>query len=390
MFHSLNRLSTWTTYGIAVVYILEQGACLASHSVLTQRQRGQLDSLPGSTAAQRQGLGSRSGEYGHIYPALIRRFALPESIENQGENMDPNGEFGKIARPGIPSGHGLRRVLGDLETCAEDLFPFISNTNPEQPVTISGSKLRSCREAIFSLIRWFDAQRKEIHAPPEKNPYLPNNTPQEGSRSSIKKRASIVTAENQNCEVNICRPFELPNACSDAGKMTTEKRKMCNMCKPRNEKLIRKYCTKQRRRQQNVLYLLIGILAVICCAAIILTILRRAKGKGRDELRIGPAFSSERGGMLPGLMSTIQNSRGTAQMSDVERNPGVVLGSSNQIYLQSAPSRGSSKKNLSVHECQIQNHNEGQVSPFPHSDSLKLRGCSGKTRQTTPTRWDEK
>ncbi|PGH29976.1 hypothetical protein GX50_07276 [[Emmonsia] crescens] len=396
MLRSLSRPSTWIACGIAVVYILDQGTCLSFHSALTQRQRGQWE-ISLDAAAQSQRLDLRSNEYYGTHPAHVARFALPESIEeDQGGNVEPNGEFGKIVRPGIPSGHGLRRVLGDLETCAEDLLPFVSNSNPEQPVAIAGSKLRSCREAIFSLIRWFDAQRKEIHAPPENGPYSPNSLqdrPRDAETiykggSTIEKRASIVTAEYQICEVNICRPFELSNACSDARKMTAGKRKMCRMCNPRNEELIIKHCMKQRQRQQNVLYLLIGILATISGAAIIFVFLRKAKGKGRDELRIGPAFSSEQGGMLPGLLSTIQKSRGLAQMSDVERNLGV--GSNNKIYLQSAPSRGGPEKNLSIHECQMHNNQEGHISPLPHSDSLKLRGWAGRIRPNTPTAWDEK
>ncbi|KKZ62935.1 hypothetical protein EMCG_02645 [[Emmonsia] crescens] len=372
MLRSLSRPSTWIACGIAVVYILDQGTCLSFHSALTQRQRGQWE-ISLDAAAQSQRLDLRSNEYYDIHPAHVARFALPESIEeDQGGSAEPKGEFGKIVRPGIPSGHELRRVLGDLETCAEDLLPFVSNSNPGQSITIAGSKLRSCREAIFSLIRWFDTQRKEIHAPPENGPYSPNSSLQDRSRdaetiykrgSTIEKRASIATAEHQICEVNTCRPFELSNACSDARKVTAEKRKMCRMCHPRNEELISKHCTKQRQRQQNALYLLIGILATISGVAIILVFLRKAKGKGRDELRIGPAFSSEQGGMLPSLMSTIQKSRGITQMSD---------------------------KNLSIHECQMHNNQEGHISPLPHSDSLKLRGCAGRIRPNTPTAWDEK
>ncbi|OAX82550.1 hypothetical protein ACJ72_03093 [Emergomyces africanus] len=409
MRHSLNQLSTWIACGIAVVYIFEQDACSAFHSALSQRQRWQRDTFILDTGVQSQRLDRRGDEYDHRpFTAHIRRFALPEYIANREENAEPHGGLGKIVRPGIPSGHGIRRVLGDLETCAEDLFPFLANSTPdtEQLVTISGSKLRSCREAIFSLMRWFESQRKEILAPTEKNPYLPNSASQEeSSRTSIKTRASIATAEPQICEVNICRPFELPNACSEATKMkmTKEKRKRCNMCKPRNEALIRKYCTKQRQREKNILYLIVGILATICGAAIILTFIRKAKGKTRGELRIGPAFSSEKGCVLPGLMSTIQKSRAVAKMSDVERNPGEVIGggrSNNNkttsssggttIYSQSAPSRGGDlERSLSSHDCQIQNH-EAQVSPLPHSDSLKLRGCAGRTSLTTPTAWDGK
>ncbi|PGH07986.1 hypothetical protein GX51_01426 [Blastomyces parvus] len=386
MLHSFSESSTWIACGVAMIYILEQGNCLAVHPALTQRpgQGGQWE-ITRRQAAQLQQREPTSGRCDGGHPTRFARFAIPVSVEHHDENAEPNGEYGKVVRPGIPSGHGLRRMLGDLETCAEDLFmPFASETDPEQPVTISGSKLRSCREAIFSLIRWLDTQRKEIHAPPEKNPFLQSGGLQdrnfrdaaksyETRGNTIERRASIGNAkQQQSCEVTVCRPFELPNACSDSRRVPAEISKMCKMCNPRNEELISRHCAKQRRRQQNILYLLLGIIVAIFSAATVF--LRKRKRKSRDELRVGPAYSSEQGGVLPGLMSAIRKSKAVDRRSDVEKDPGA---GNNKMHPQSTAS-------------QVSQEQDGHISPPPYSASLKLRGCAGRTRPNTPAVWDEK
>ncbi|KLJ07442.1 hypothetical protein EMPG_17078 [Blastomyces silverae] len=385
MFHSLSESSTWIACGIAMIYILEQGTCLAVHSALIQRQGGQWE-ITRRPPAQLQQMEPKSGKYDGTHPTRFARSAVPGPIEHHDGNAEPNGEYGNIVRPGIPSGHGLRRVLGDLETCAEDIFmPFASETDLEQPVTVSGSKLRSCREAIFSLIRWLDTQRKEIHAPPEKNPYLQSGGLQESDfwdaeksyykgGNTIGKRVSMANVRQQSCEVTVCRPFELPHACSDGRRMSAEKSKMCNMCNPRNEELISRHCTKQRRRLRNILYLILGILVAVSSATTVVVFLRKRKGKSRHELRVGPAYSSEQGGVLPSLMSTIRKYRGVDRRSDMERDPAAR---SNKMHPQSTLSQVSAEE-------------DGHIPPLPRSDSLKLRGCVGRTRPTTPTVWDEK
>ncbi|EEQ85242.1 uncharacterized protein BDCG_08511 [Blastomyces dermatitidis ER-3] len=375
MFPSLSESSTWIACGVAMIYILEQGTCLAVHSALPQRQGGQWE-ITRRSAAQLQQAEPMSGIYDGTHPTRFARFAVPGSIEEHHDgNAEPNGEYGKIVRPGIPSGHGLRRVLGDLETCAEDIFmPFASETDAEQPVTVSGSKLRSCREAIFSLIRWLDTQRKEIHAPAEKNPYLQSSGLQDSNsrdaeksydkgENTIEKRASMANVKQQSCEVTDCRPFERPHVYSYAMETSAEKSKMCKMCNPRNEELIRRHFTKQRRRLRNILYLILGIVIAVSSAATVVVCVRKAKGKSRDTSRVGPACSSEQGGVLPGLISTIRKSRGVNRRSDVET--------------QSTAS-------------QLSPEQDGHISPVRRSDSFKLRGYAGRTRPTTPTAWDEK
>ncbi|OJD21469.1 hypothetical protein ACJ73_07190 [Blastomyces percursus] len=382
MLHSLSESSTWIACGIVMIYILEQGFCLAVDSALTQQRQGGKWEITRRPAAQLQQTEPMSGKYDGVHPTRFARFALPGSIERHDGNAEPNGEYGKIVRPGIPSGHGLRRVLGDLETCAEDIFmPFASETDPEQPVTVSGSKLRSCREAVFSLIRWLDTQRKEIHAPPEKNPYLQNHGLQDSNypyeeksydkgENTVEKRVSMAKVKQHSCEITVCRPFERPHVCSYA-EMPADKSKMCKMCNPRNEELIRRHCTKQRRRLRNILYLILGILIAVSSAAIVVVCLRKGS---RDQLRVGPAYSSEQGDVLPGLMSTIRKSRGVDRRSDMERGPAARR---NNMHPQFTPS-------------QISPEQDGHVSPVRRSDSLKLRGCMGRTRPTTPTGWDEK
>lgn len=351
-----------------MVCILEQGTCLASHPAMPPRQILHWG-ISGRSAPRLQQPGPTGGECDRVHLARFAPPAAPASIStsHHGGNAAATGEFGKITRPGIPSGRGLRRVLGDLETCAADLLPFSSNSSPEQLVAIAGSKLRSCREAIFSLLRWLDTQQKEVNAPPE-NPYaskyvLPGSArdaEMHSREADIEKRAAAVDAQGQSCEVTVCRPFDVPHACSNSRQMTTEDKKMCSMCNPRSEELIGKHCAKQRQRQQNVLFLLLGMLATIPAIAIILVFLRKAKGRSRRGLRTGPAYSSEQGGVLPGVMSTIQKSRGLDRMSDVEKDPAASWNGK----ICSAPSLGISEQDLSsTHE--YPTHNQGRPQ-FPH------------------------
>ncbi|EEH39394.2 hypothetical protein PAAG_08663 [Paracoccidioides lutzii Pb01] len=369
--------------------LLGRGVCLIPRSVLTQRHREHQYISP-HVEMQGQQLDTIA-EHERINPEYAVLFAPPESIEDRAGGVESTAATDKLINPGIPSRNGIRRVLGDLETCAEDLLIFVSSSDSEQRVLISRSKLRSCREAIFSIIRWFETQRKDIRISHGKNPYSPNSNLEDGSPAGTpdngvgprNKRAAIGISEQQQlCEANVCRSVKSSQACAKARSMTREEIKLCSMCRPRNEGLIRKHCAKQHQPQQNVLYILLALLAALSGAAGVFVLIRKAKGQ-RSELRPGPcpSFNSQQGILRQGVITGIQRSRSLIGMPDVEKNPGI---GSNRPQLQTRSLHGS-QRGITDAEMQMYNH-EGQGSrQLAHSDSLKLRGGTGKKRPTTPT-----
>ncbi|ODH13818.1 hypothetical protein ACO22_06878, partial [Paracoccidioides brasiliensis] len=384
------RSSAWMVWGIAMAALLGRGVCLIPRSVLTQRLREHQHISP-RVEMKGQQLDTIA-EHERINPEYPALFAPPESIEGRAAGVESTAAgTDKLINPGIPSRNGIRRVLGDLETCAEDLLIFVSSSDSEQRVLISRSKLRSCREAIFSLIRWFETQRKDIRLSHEKHAYSPNSNLEGGSAAGTpdngvgprNKRAAIGISEQQQlCEANVCRSVKSSQACTKAGNMTREEIKLCNMCRPRNEELIRKHCAKQHQPQQNILYILLALLAALSGAAGVFVLIRKAKGQ-RHELGPGPcpSFNSHPGILGQGIITGIQRSRSLLGMPDVEKNPGI---GSNRPQLQTRSSHGS-QRGIADAEMQMYNH-EGQGScQVAHSDSLKLRGGTGRKRPTTPT-----
>ena len=81
----------------------------------------------------------------------------------------------------------------------------------------------------------------------------------------------------------VCGDNDLTKECSnDPSKLSSAMRLTCQMCYPtRNEGLIQKHCTKRRRRELEVLYVLCAILITLIVAAAFLVILQDFRRRNR-------------------------------------------------------------------------------------------------------------
>ncbi|PGH17186.1 hypothetical protein AJ79_01324 [Helicocarpus griseus UAMH5409] len=384
MLYSLRRPSALIVCAITLISLATQGTSLNFPSTLRQRQRG-LWGPSLDTATQTQKFDPRAVDFDRKRSQYVARLALDEPTEDRAGDVELNKENDKELKPSIPSGHGLRRVLGDLETCAEDLLPYSSSSEAEQTVMITGSKVRSCREAIFSIVRWVKAQREEILKPRERyapiwSSSLPDHPYKEALdkwKGTFRKRGWI--PEASRCEATVCRVKDLHFICSSSRRKSPENMKLCRMCYPPNDDLINMHCAKQDQRLRNVLYLLLGFLVAIGGGAAIVFCVRKAKER-RQRPRPFPQQVGNRGGIGRRFIEAIRKSRRLTPVQDLERSPG---GGSNGVFLRTIPSQNISKFDISTIEAQM-HEKEEQASPL--HDSLKLRMSRG-SRPTTPASW---
>ncbi|KAK2784867.1 hypothetical protein FQN52_008803 [Onygenales sp. PD_12] len=381
MLYSLNRLSTWITGGTVFLFLLELGACLTPLNSARQRRAHRTTPALTTPIPNRQ-LYAPPEEYADLPPEYEPWYVPPEPIheDDDDEEMQSNGEKGKVVN-GLPYGHGLRRMLGDLQTCAEDLLPYSSNANLEQPVTILGSKLRSCREAIFSMIRWAKALQREIHAPPEGNPNVASKAFDDitlgqisGSKGALfEKRAPPRTArtELEKCETEFC------DKCFEGSKPPTEK---CKMCFPAYDDALRKHCIEKIRKKTRVLVLEIATVAVLFGIFGLISYIGRKRSQTGGEREPGP--DTRRRAYPPWIQRAARILRPTNSVPDVEANPGPE---SIDIYPQT-PLPNQPERAIEVSGSRVHSANVSPTGSVSNFGSMTRRGVS-RSRPGTPISW---
>ncbi|KAF3480214.1 uncharacterized protein GIQ15_05561 [Arthroderma uncinatum] len=213
----------------------------------------------------------------------------------------------------------FKRLMSDLETCVEDLLPYTTENTPNDQVQISGSKVRSCRQAIFSLIRWLGArgnnppkgsssvvgatdEYQESHQSHENerrddqksrfNLVKPGNNrdPRESGRleTRVDETGNQPTPTNTRpltCHDRACTTDDILSTCvtKKGAKLKPKVARMCKMCFPRrNEQLVDVYCSELAKKEWYLFYILFAILITAAGTFIALTFLRRLRAKAQN------------------------------------------------------------------------------------------------------------
>ncbi|KAM5445842.1 hypothetical protein MaudCBS49596_007131 [Microsporum audouinii] len=200
----------------------------------------------------------------------------------------------------------LKRLMADLETCIEDLLPYSTERAPNDLVQISGSKVRSCRQAIYSLIRWFrssstnkptsqnkrrDDQKSRFNLVKPGDNTDPRQTGRLGATGDLgRSRPTQTVTRPPTCRDQACSPGDLTSTCVTKGgaKLKPTLAQMCNMCFPRrNERLIDEYCSERAQKEWHIFYILFAILVAISGAGITLAAFRKIREKGQKSRETG-------------------------------------------------------------------------------------------------------
>ncbi|GBF60349.1 hypothetical protein TMEN_2774 [Trichophyton mentagrophytes] len=272
------------------------------------------------------------------------------------------------------NGVTLERLLADLETCVEDLVPY----SPEIPasdldlVQISGSKMRSCRQAIFTLIRWYrqsnpstrksstetqnerrDDQKSRFNLVKPGDNTDPRQTGSLQATTTGKARPTQTATRPLTCRELACPSGDLAATCvtKKGIKMKPTLAQMCTMCFPRrDERLIDEHCADKSKKEWNIFYILFAILISISTAGFTLAIVRRVKEKaqnsqntasevlptrrfvdsGSTSVNTSPAEPMSRRvvSWLRGVVTYFWNS---TALTDVEDNPELGVAAANSL-----------------------------------------------------------
>jgi hypothetical protein len=193
----------------------------------------------------------------------------------------------------------LKRLIGDLETCHDDLIKFGTATQGEanDQVTVSKSRWRSCREALFTAIRLL-SERRDGKPKPHCAVVAKAASSRRGRRRQHASRldtggsperpvggerdAIDVDIQRPRCEELVCRVDGLEEFCS--APITQQQPNifsLCTMCHPRDEKLISLYCAGRPPPEGSVFLFLCGMLLTVSAAAGCLICIRRLRMRRR-------------------------------------------------------------------------------------------------------------
>ncbi|EFR01576.1 hypothetical protein MGYG_04579 [Nannizzia gypsea CBS 118893] len=209
------------------------------------------------------------------------------------------------------NGVTLERLLADLETCVDDLVPYSTEKSPNDLVQVSGSKMRSCRQAIFTLIRWYRQSTRSNSKPVASQNERRDDDEDQKSRFNLVKpgdnrdprqtgrlqatvtgkiRPAQTATRPLSCRELACPSGDLAATCETRPgmRLTPTLAQMCRMCFPRrDERLIGEYCADKSKREWNIFYILFAILISISLAGFTLAILRRLREKAQRSRNAG-------------------------------------------------------------------------------------------------------
>ena len=183
----------------------------------------------------------------------------------------------------------MRRLIGDLATCRDDLFTLrvgdISLLESSDKVVVNKAHWRSCREALFTLIRWLE-QKREERALPERAtesptitipwsrtrraypPPMAQKTWRMSSQVAHEDTIDLKSTYQARCKKYVCDFPDLAPLCSQNKKNPNRwDARLCEMCYPPNDKLIEKHCEGYTRPEGDVYFFLIGLLLTFVGAA---------------------------------------------------------------------------------------------------------------------------
>ncbi|EFW23180.1 conserved hypothetical protein [Coccidioides posadasii str. Silveira] len=161
----------------------------------------------------------------------------------RGDPIKPYGGKVPIHRNSLLRSEQFRRLVGDLQTCGTDLLSYGSEDFLARSTEVKGSSIRSCREAIFTFLKWTKGD----------NPYL--------NLSSI---PDVPTPSHlQACEEKMCRIGDLDKICTQPKyRMTMAEIGVCKMCYPKNEEQLRLYCIVREKRERRAFFVASAMVAI--------------------------------------------------------------------------------------------------------------------------------
>ncbi|PGH05373.1 hypothetical protein AJ80_08341 [Polytolypa hystricis UAMH7299] len=222
----------------------------------------------------------------------------------------------------LPYDEDLRQVIGDLETCAGDLWPYAINNHSEPEPQLSKNGLRSCRHAIATILRWIQMRRNKLPntnlstidaiLPRSGNIYLrgsENDSPSsnEGPKQSQvkargaaeRRRRAIPTSmaalsfrdRPVDCDELVCGAANLFGICSEpSSKLKPSISETCKICFPRNEVMIRAKCAEKLRREKHAFYILFIMLIMVIISAMVIVFVNSRKRKAQETSDSSSAF----------------------------------------------------------------------------------------------------
>ncbi|EGD91778.1 hypothetical protein H112_00889 [Trichophyton rubrum D6] len=270
------------------------------------------------------------------------------------------------------NGVTLERLLADLETCVEELVPYSPEIPPSDLVQISGSKMRSCRQAIFTLIRWYrqsnpsasksstetqnerrDDQKSRFNLVKPGDNTDPRQTGSLQPTATGKARPTQTATRPLTCRELACPSGDLAATCvtKPGIKLKPTLAQMCRMCFPRrDERLIDEHCADKSKKEWDIFYILFAILISISTTGFTLVIIRRLKEKAQNSQNTAsevlptkrfvdssstfvspsPAEPMSRRvvSWLKGVVAYFRNSRARA---DVEEHPELGVAAANSL-----------------------------------------------------------
>lgn len=340
---SLSWFLTWMLCGLVITFYLKTSRANTLGSV-SEHEPGPISASTSSlNKAEDVSINEERGEvtlsgWSHLLDTKTR---MDDDTEQPQSN---NRDF----RP-ITNVHAemLQRLVGDLETCVEDLMPYTFNQNVEKPATISGRSLRSCREAIAGFLLWI--RERKSKSPQEStervsadySPSLKRRDSYTGSSPTAlhtrtdgtqlvretatvdsevngnqidsssadeinKKEGTQDSAYEQNkrlapkgvviefpdrseeCQKSVCNIKNIEHTCStERLKLKPSMLNTCEMCYPLDESRIESHCSREGRRERHSFYVLLAmILGGLATGVVIIFIHEKRKNAAESkELR---------------------------------------------------------------------------------------------------------
>ncbi|WEW55770.1 hypothetical protein PRK78_001203 [Emydomyces testavorans] len=285
----------------------------------------------------------------HNHEEIAELFPTTSLEQLKDDNIKPYSDASPIYKHRLLRSEQFRRLIGDLETCGTDLLPYASEDVLAGSSLVTRSSIRSCREAIFTFLRWAKGDSAYLnlstvnqaqlrkngldgqcdcassHNSIDPHPTASNTTcefedsgwnwtsrriidimehPPVLSHTPSKRSSKVPKADTAEtldmphtpqllaCEENVCRIGDLSRICTKPkSRMTTGEIDVCKMCYPRDEKRLQAYCVVREQREHRAFYVAAGMLASfsIVLAGLILyrDCLEKRAAKSFDNAREG-------------------------------------------------------------------------------------------------------
>ncbi|QVM12055.1 hypothetical protein D8B26_006691 [Coccidioides posadasii str. Silveira] len=228
----------------------------------------------------------------------------------RGDPIKPYGGKVPIHRNSLLRSEQFRRLVGDLQTCGTDLLSYGSEDFLARSTEVKGSSIRSCREAIFTFLKWTKGDNPYLNLSSVSRAqliksaldgdcgcaYLPSSQltfsslrhghakrnnidgmddPPAHGHTQFKGSSKIPRANPleipdvptpshlQACEEKMCRIGDLDKICTQPKyRMTMAEIGVCKMCYPKNEEQLRLYCIVREKRERRAFFVASAMVAI--------------------------------------------------------------------------------------------------------------------------------